>query len=42
MLMIKKDALIGEYKGELINEDITNKRDRFKIYEFHNIYVYFR
>ena len=30
---IKKDALIGEYKGELINEDITNKRDRFKIYE---------
>ena len=30
---IKKDALIGEYKGELINEDITNKRDKFKIYE---------
>ena len=30
---IKKDALIGEYKGELINEDITNKRDRFKVYE---------
>ena len=30
---IRKDALIGEYKGELINEDITNKRDRFKIYE---------
>ena len=30
---IKKDALIGEYKGELINEDITNKRDRFKMYE---------
>ena len=30
---IKKDALIGEYKGELINEDITNKRDKFKAYE---------
>ena len=30
---IKKDQLIGEYKGELINEDITNKRDKFKIYE---------
>ena len=30
---IKKDVLIGEYKGELINEDITNKRDKFKMYE---------
>ena len=30
---IKKDALIGEYKGELINADITNKRDKYKNYE---------
>ena len=30
---IRKDALIGEYKGEIINEDTTNKRDRFKMYE---------
>ena len=30
---IKKDCLIGEYKGELINDDIVNKRDRFKEYE---------
>ena len=30
---IKKDCLIGEYKGELINDDIVNKRDRFKDYE---------
>ena len=30
---IKKDNLIGEYKGELINDDIVNKRDRFKEYE---------
>ena len=30
---IKKDNLIGEYKGELINDDIVNKRDRFKDYD---------
>ena len=30
---IKKDCLIGEYKGELINDDIVNNRDRFKDYE---------
>ena len=30
---IKKDSLIGEYKGELINDDIVNKRDKFKDYE---------
>ena len=30
---IKKDSLIGEYKGELINDEIVNKRDRFKDYE---------
>ena len=30
---IKKDSLIGEYKGELINDEIVNKRDKFKDYE---------
>ena len=30
---IKKDSLIGEYKGEIINDDIVNKRDKFKDYE---------
>ena len=30
---IKKDCLIGEYKGELINDDIVSNRDRFKDYE---------
>ena len=30
---IKKECLIGEYKGELINNDIVNKRDRFRAYE---------
>ena len=30
---IKKDSLIGEYKGELITDDIVNKRDKFREYE---------
>jgi len=30
---IKKDCLIGEYKGELINDDIVSNRDKFKDYE---------
>ena len=30
---IKKDCLIGEYKGELITDDIVNKRDKFREYE---------
>ena len=30
---IGKDNLIGEYKGELINDEIVSKRDRFKDYE---------
>ena len=30
---IKKDSLIGEYKGELITDEIVNKRDKFREYE---------
>ena len=30
---IKKDSLIGEYKGELITDEIVNKRDKYREYE---------
>ena len=30
---IKKDSLIGEYKGELITDEVVNKRDKFREYE---------
>ena len=31
--LIKKDSLIGEYKGELITDEIVNKRDKYREYE---------